>query len=295
MDIGIVTALIGGALALLSPCGALLLPAFFASTAGSGPRLWMHGGLFSVGLLVVLVPLGLGAGALGTLFASHREVIIIGASVLMIVLGLVQLLGFGFDPSRFVPGADQLQKQANKRSGWIKTLLLGAVSGVAGLCAGPILGAVLTLAAAKNDIWAAGTLLGIYGLGMVVPLMILASVWGRLSPRGKSRLRGKTFTVFGREFHTTSVITGAIIILVGILFWTTNGLINMPELLPAGASAWLQNSTAVLSNPLVDAALLLVVVAIILGFWIRARYRKANSETQSAQDTDTATESVQTK
>ena len=295
MDIGIVTALIGGALALLSPCGALLLPAFFASTAGSGPRLWMHGGLFSVGLLVVLVPLGLGAGALGTLFASHREVIIIGASVLMIVLGLVQLLGFGFDPSRFVPGADQLQKQANKRSGWIKTLLLGAVSGVAGLCAGPILGAVLTLAAAKNDIWAAGTLLGIYGLGMVIPLMILASVWGRLSPRGKSRLRGKTFTVFGREFHTTSVITGAIIILVGILFWTTNGLINMPELLPAGASAWLQNSTAVLSNPLVDAALLLVVVAIILGFWIRARYRKANSETQSAQDTDTATESVQTK
>src|SRR5699024_9773678 len=144
--------------------------------------------------------------------------------------------------------------------------------------------AVLTLAAAKNDIWAAGTLLGIYGLGMVIPLMILASVWGRLSPRGKSRLRGKTFTVFGREFHTTSVITGAIIILVGILFWTTNGLINMPELLPAGASAWLQNSTAVLSNPLVDAALLLVVVAIILGFWIRARYRKANSETQSAQD-----------
>lgn len=295
MDIGIVTALIGGALALLSPCGALLLPAFFASTAGSGPRLWMHGGLFSVGLLVVLVPLGLGAGALGTLFASHREVIIIGASVLMIVLGLVQLLGFGFDPSRFVPGADQLQKQANKRSGWIKTLLLGAVSGVAGLCAGPILGAVLTLAAAKNDIWAAGTLLGIYGLGMVIPLMILASVWGRLSPRGKSRLRGKTFTVFGREFHTTSVITGAIIILVGILFWTTNGLINMPELLPAGASAWLQNSTAVLSNPLVDAALLLVVVAIILGFWIRARYRKANSEAQSAQDADTATESVQTK
>ncbi|GAA2026182.1 cytochrome c biogenesis CcdA family protein [Yaniella flava] len=292
MDIGIVTALIGGALALLSPCGALLLPAFFASTAGSGPRLWMHGALFSVGLLVVLVPLGLGAGALGTLFASHREVIIIGASVLMILLGLVQLLGFGFDPSRFVPGAEQLQKQANKRSGWIKTLLLGAVSGVAGLCAGPILGAVLTLAAAKNDIWAAGTLLGIYGLGMVVPLMILASVWGRLSPRGKSRLRGKTFTVFGREFHATSVITGAIIILVGILFWTTNGLINMPELLPAGASAWLQNSTAVLSNPLVDAALLLVVVAIILGFWIRARYRKANSETQSAQDTDTATESV---
>ncbi|HJF13765.1 MAG TPA: cytochrome c biogenesis CcdA family protein [Enteractinococcus helveticum] len=276
MDIGILTALIGGTLALLSPCGALLLPAFFASTAGSGPRLWAHGGIFSVGLLVVLVPLGLGMGVLGTLFASHREIIIIAASILMIVLGIIQLLGIGFDPSRFIPGAEQLQKQANQRTGWVKTLLLGAVSGVAGLCAGPILGAVLTLAATQNDVWTAGGLLAVYGLGMVVPLLLLASVWGKLSSRWKTRLRGRIFTVFGREFHSTSVITGIIIIAVGVLFWTTNGLVTMPELLPTKTSAWLQESSAILSNPLVDVILLIVVVGIILGVWIRARYRKAN-------------------
>src|SRR5699024_10912958 len=132
----------------------------------------------------------------------------------------------------------QLQKQANQRTGWVKTLLLGAVSGVAGLCAGPILGAVLTLAAAKNDVWSAGILLGVYGLGMVVPLMLLASDWERMSPRWKSRLRGKSFTVFGREFHTISVCTVLVIIAVGILFWTTNGLVQMPKLLPTSASAW---------------------------------------------------------
>lgn len=284
MDIGFLTALIGGALALLSPCGALLLPAFFASTAGSGPRLWAHAAVFSVGLLVVLVPLGLGAGVLGTLFAAHREAIVIGASVLMILLGLIQMLGFGFDPSRFVPGAQQLQKQANQRTGWFKTLLLGAVSGVAGLCAGPILGAVLTLAAAKNDVWAAGALLAVYGLGMVVPLLIIASVWKKLSPAGKARLRGKTFTIFGRELHTTSFITGLIIIAVGILFWMTNGLVTMPELLPAGASAWLQGNLSVLSNPLADAILLAIVVGIILAIWIRARYRKANALAEQAAE-----------
>lgn len=284
MDIGILTALIGGALALLSPCGALLLPAFFASTAGSGPRLWLHGAVFSLGLLLVLVPLGLGAGVLGTLFAAHREAIIIGASILMIVLGLIQMLGFGFDPSRFVPGAQQLQKQANQRTGWVKTFLLGAVSGVAGLCAGPILGAVLTLAAAKNDVWAAGILLGVYGLGMVVPLLIIASVWNKLSPAGKSRLRGKTFTIFGRELHTTSFITGVIIVVVGVLFWVTNGLVTMPELLPAGASAWLQENTTFLSNPVVDILLLATVIGIILGVWIRARYRKANAEAANVHE-----------
>jgi flagellar biosynthesis/type III secretory pathway M-ring protein FliF/YscJ len=57
----------------------------------------------------------------------------------------------------------------------------------------------------------------------------------------------------------------------------------MPELLPAGASAWLQESTAVLSNPLVDAILLAIVVGIILAFWIRARYRKANMLAEQAQ------------
>lgn len=284
MDIGILTALIGGALALLSPCGALLLPAFFASTAGSGPRLWLHGAVFSLGLLLVLVPLGLGAGVLGTLFAAHREAIIIGASILMILLGLIQMLGFGFDPSRFVPGAQQLQKQANQRTGWVKTFLLGAVSGVAGLCAGPILGAVLTLAAAKNDVWAAGVLLGVYGLGMVVPLLMIASVWNKLSPAGKSRLRGKTFTIFGRELHTTSFITGVIIVAVGVLFWVTNGLVTMPELLPAGVSAWLQENTAFLSNPVVDILLLATVIGIILAVWIRARYRKANAEAANVHE-----------
>src|SRR5690625_4018795 len=121
MDVGSLTALIGGTLALLSPCGALSLLSLFAVTAGSGARLWAHGAWFSVGLLVVLVPLGLRAGVLGPLFASLRDDIIIGASILMVALGIIQLLGFGFDPSRFDPGAQQLQKQANQRTGWLKT------------------------------------------------------------------------------------------------------------------------------------------------------------------------------
>src|SRR5699024_4766630 len=77
MDIGLIAAFIGGILALLSPCGALLLPAFFASSVGGGLRLAAHGLIFFTGLLVVLVPLGLGAGAVGTLFVSYRGLIVL--------------------------------------------------------------------------------------------------------------------------------------------------------------------------------------------------------------------------
>lgn len=273
MEIGLLTAFIGGVLALLSPCGALLLPAFFASTVGAGPRLWLHGAIFYAGLLVVLVPLGVGAGAIGSVFASHRGVVIAGASALLIALGLAQVLGLGFDASRILPGADALQDQAATRSGLLKTMLLGAASGVAGFCAGPILGAVLTLAAAQGDVITAGTLLAIYGAGMVVPLLLLAALWGRIGARAHALLRGRPFTVLGRTLHSTSVITGLTIIAVGILFWTTNGLIAGPELLPTSSQAWIQGRSAVLANPLVDLVAILAIAAIGFLVWRRTRRR----------------------
>lgn len=273
MDIGLLSAFIGGALALLSPCGALLLPAFFASTVGSGPRLWLHGAVFFVGLLLVLVPLGVGAGAIGSVFVTHRGIIIIAASVVMISLGTAQALGFGFDTTRLLPGSDVLHTQMVARAGLVKTMLLGAASGVAGFCAGPILGAVLTLAAAQGDVFTAATLLAVYGAGMVVPLIALASTWGRLGVRARSVLRGRSFTVLGRDLHSTSVITGLLIIAVGILFWTTNGLIGVPELIPTDVQAGLQSAVAAVANPVVDAVVLVVLAGAGLLIWGRLRKR----------------------
>lgn len=272
MDVGLVTAFLGGALALLSPCAALLMPAFFASTAGSGPRLLAHGAVFFTGLLLVLVPLGVGAGALGALFATHRQEIVLAASVLLVVLGIAQLLGFGFDPARLLPGAGELRSRAAGATGILKTLLLGAASGVAGFCAGPILGAVLTLAAARGDAVSAGALLAVYGAGMVVPLLLIAAGWRRLGAR-RRLLRGRAFTVLGRELHTTSMLTGALILGAGVLFWTTNGLVDAPALLPVAAQAWLQQRTALLAHPLVDILAVLAIAAAAITLWSRRRSR----------------------
>ncbi|MDF1487606.1 cytochrome c biogenesis CcdA family protein [Tessaracoccus caeni] len=278
MDIGLVTAFFGGALAILSPCGALLLPAFFASTVGSGPRLLLHGGIFYAGLLLVLVPLGVGAGAIGALFITHRTAIIGGASLLLVALGVMQIFGFGFDAARLLPGGRALQDQADSRVGLLKTFLLGATSGVAGFCAGPILGAVLTMAAAQGSVVAAGVLLGIYGAGMVVPLLVIAALWGRIGERARRALRGRTFTVAGRDFHTTSVITGVLIAAVGVLFWATNGLVTVPALLPTSVSAWLQGRSSVLANGWVDIAAIVLVAGVVLVLWWRAQGRRVCEE-----------------
>lgn len=271
MEIGFVAAFVGGVLALLSPCAALLMPAFFASTVGTGSRLALHGAIFYGGLLVVLVPLGVGAGALGALFVSHRQVVVLVSSVVLVVLGIAQTLGFGFDPARLLPAGADLHARAASKSGIAKTAILGAASGIAGFCAGPILGAVLTLAATRGNAVAAGALLAVYGAGMVVPLLLIAALWQKLGARGRRVLRGRTFNFLGRQWHTTSVITGLLVTGVGILFWVTNGLVGAPELVPVEAQAWLQANASMLANPLVDIILILIVAALILTLWSRRR------------------------
>lgn len=274
MEVGVLTAFLGGALALLSPCGAFLLPGFFAATVTRRSRLLVHAAAFYLGLLVTLVPLGVGAGALGAVFMTHRDTLVTVTSVVLIVLGVMHVLGLGFDLSRALPGLDRAQEASSRGSGLPRSTLLGAVGGVAGFCAGPILGAVLTLAMGQGSIPLAAILLAVYGAGMVVPLVVLAAAWDRLSPRARSAMRGREFTVLGRRLHSTTVVTGLIIIALGVLFWATNGLVTLPSLLPTSILARWQASSTVLTGTGAQVAVVIVLGLLALGLWWRRDRRR---------------------
>ncbi len=277
MSVSLLAAFLGGTLALLSPCAALLMPAFFASTVGTGRALLVHSAVFFLGLITILAPLGLGAGAVGALFATHRQAIVLVASVTLIALGALQVLGVGFDAGRLIPGSD-LHTRAASASGFAKTFLLGMASGVGGFCAGPILGAVLTLAATQDAALGAVTLMIVYGLGMVAPLVLIAAAWQRLGTRGQRVLRGRTYTIMGRTFHSTSALTGALIMGVGILFWTTNGLAGAPELVPLQMQSWLQAKALALSGRGADVALIILVAVFVLVLWALWHRRRQNQQ-----------------
>lgn len=272
MDVGLLAAFVGGTLALISPCSALVLPAFFASTAGTGRGVAIHGAVFFAGLVAVLVPLGMGAGAVGGVFTSHRSGIIAAAAVVMVLMGVAQMFGFGFDPARALPDRADPRVRAAEATGWVRTGLLGAASGVAGFCAGPILGSILTMAAARGDSLSAGVLLACYGAGMVVPLVVVAAWWQR-SDRPRRGLRGREFEVLGRRFHSTSVFTGAVIVVVGWAFWATNGFLSAPEFVSLDTQAWLQARVGALADPVVDVAVVVGGAAVVLGVWWWRRSR----------------------
>ncbi|MEE6281295.1 cytochrome c biogenesis CcdA family protein [Georgenia sunbinii] len=285
MEISLLAAFLGGVLALLSPCGALLLPAFFAATAGTRGRLFAHGGLFFLGLLVTLVPLGLGASFLGSLLTTQRDLLITVAGWLIIGFGALQVVGLGFDLSRALPGARKVQSSAPRQGAVVRSLLLGTVSGVAGFCSGPILGAVLTMAATEPSPVLAGVMLAVYGAGMVVPLVLLASVWTTLGRSGRSRLRGRGVTLGPFQLHTTSVITGLLLIAVGVLFLLTNGLATLPQLIPAGVLTGMQSALltagAAVSEPLLIIGLALLALVI---WWVWQRRRDDGAQSPATDD-----------
>lgn len=212
-EVGLVAALVAGVLALLSPCSALLVPSFFAYAAWSPRALLARTAVFWLGLITVLVPLGMGAAAASRLFYGHRELLITIVGWALIGLGALLILGRGF----VLPGANALAGQAQSRSregaGWIGTYLLGASGGIAGFCSGPILGAILTVAATSGSAAYGALLLATYALGMAVPLFVLALAWDRL--RIGERLRP--------HLTLTSLIAGGALIVAGAVFLVFDG------------------------------------------------------------------------
>ena len=110
------------------PAGRAQFPASSPSRAGD---LLPHAIVFYLGLVVMLVPLGIGAGALGALVIEHRSVLIGLTSLVLIVLGALHALGLGLDLGRLLPGFDRLQQSSARGSGMARTFLLGAVGGIA--------------------------------------------------------------------------------------------------------------------------------------------------------------------
>ena len=214
-------AFVGGVLSLLSPCSALLLPAFFAYAFPSRGALLLRTGVFYLGLLTLFVPLGLGVGALGSLFLERRAELSLVAGLLLIAIGTYQLVIGGFE----VPGAARIQggRFGASAESLTATYVLGVVYGVGGFCSGPLLGGVLTIAGTSGGALAGAGLLAIFAAGMALPLFVLALAWDRLGVAGRGRLRGREIQIGPFRRHVTIVISSLLFIVLGAAFVAFQG------------------------------------------------------------------------
>ncbi|GHE70168.1 cytochrome c biogenesis protein CcdA [Streptomyces vinaceus] len=255
-DIGYLAALLGGLLALLSPCSALLLPAFFAYSIDSASRLLARTGIFYAGLASTLVPLGAAGSYAGRFFHSNRDGLVLAGGWLIIALGLAQILGLGFASKRISELSGRIRPTTA-----LSVYALGAVYGLAGFCAGPILGSVLTVAAVSGSPVYGGLLLAVYALGMAVPLFLLALVWERFDLGRRRWLRGRAVRVGRFELHTTSLLSGLFFIALGALFLAYDGASALPGLLDVDDSYAAEQWVRSFADAVPDWALLGLVAA----------------------------------
>ncbi|MEV0600890.1 cytochrome c biogenesis CcdA family protein [Streptomyces sp. NPDC050315] len=261
-DIGYLAAFLGGVLALVSPCSALLLPAFFAYSLGTPGRLLARTGVFYLGLAVTLVPLGAASTAASRLFNGHRDVLIAVGGWVVIAMGVLQILGLGFASRRAQSAAARITPRSA-----VSTFLLGCVYGLAGFCAGPILGAVLTVTAVSGSPVYGASMLAVYALGMALPLFVLALLWDRFQLGRRGWLRGREFAVGRLRLHTTSLISGLFFIGIGILFLAFNGTSALPGILDTESEfrleEWVSGIGAAVPDSVLIAGAALVAAAVL--------------------------------
>src|SRR5215218_373642 len=231
VEVSYLAAFFGGVLSLLSPCSALLLPAFFAYAFQSRKALIGKTAVFYVGLCVTLVPLGMGISAVSKLVYGQRSTLITAAGSVIILLGVMQILGRGFE----LGPLSRLNGKVRGESAW-STFALGAVYGFAGFCSGPILGAVLTVAASSGLVLRGAGLLATYAAGMAAPLFLMALLWARLDLGHRRWLRGREISLGSLRLHTTNLLSGLMFVAVGVLFIVFEGTSGLEGLYASGGA-----------------------------------------------------------
>ena len=220
-DISFLSALLAGALSFLSPCVLPLVPPYLCYMAGISIDQFKGGDqekragqwavllpafFFTLGFATVFVALGAGASTIGQLLRQYMDLLSKIGGLVIIIMGL-HFLGVFKIPL--------LMREARFQGGGKPASVTGAyIMGLAFAfgwtpCIGPVLGAILAVAATKDTVSNGAVLLAIYSLGLAVPFWIAAYFSGAFM---------RFLTRFRRHLGTVEKIMGLLLIATGLAF-----------------------------------------------------------------------------
>jgi cytochrome c-type biogenesis protein len=225
MDVTYFGALFAGFLSFLSPCVLPLVPPYLCFLGGTTfdqlagedetpPHVYttvvLSSVAFVLGFTTVFVILGATATVLGKLMLENLPILAKVAGVIIIIAGL-HFLGVIHIPI--------LHREARYHADTRPAGLVGAyIIGLAFAfgwtpCIGPVLGAILAVAAGEDSVRQGVSLLFVYSLGLGIPF-ILAAVAVRPFMNAMGRFKG--------HMGTIEKVLGALLVLTGILFLTNS-------------------------------------------------------------------------
>jgi cytochrome c-type biogenesis protein len=214
--LGLFVAFTAGLLSFLSPCVLPLVPSYIGFLTGmslpemSGRRrvAVVHALLFVLGFSLVFVLLGASATALGRALNYYQVWLQRIGGALIIAFGLVCL---GVIKAGFLRQERRVQVE-QKPVGYLGSAVVGMAFGAGWTpCIGPVLGAILGLAATAQDLSRGMLLLAAYSAGLAVPFLVAAVALDSFLG---------WFQGFRRYLPWVMRVSGILLIFVGVLLVT---------------------------------------------------------------------------
>jgi len=218
-DVTVLAALLAGALSFLSPCVLPLVPPYLVYLTGTSlerladqetkPAARRHtvlaALLFVLGFSTVFVALGAGASAIGAILRAYSYVLAKVAGIAIVIMGLHFL---GVTPIAWL--AREKRMEIGKPIGLWGAYAMGLAFAFGWTpCIGPILAAILAVAASAATVTKGAGLLAVYSLGLGIPFLLAA-------------VAVEPFAVFLTRFraHLGSVekVVGGLLVLTGLAF-----------------------------------------------------------------------------
>ena len=209
-------ALAAGLLSFLSPCILPLVPVYIANIAGSSVLtasppsrryILLHTLCFIAGFSLVFITVGASVASLGAMVPLGLLNNIAG--VLLILFGLFLIA------ANKVPWLNYEKHLLPKRArgtGYLRSLSIGAIFSLAqGPCAWPVVAGISALAASSQNAWQGVYLLLGYSLGLGLPFIAVGLALGAVS---------RYLRWFNRHAYITLIVSGALLIIIGILVLT---------------------------------------------------------------------------
>jgi cytochrome c-type biogenesis protein len=220
-DVTIAAALFAGLLSFLSPCVLPLVPPYLVYLAGASlerladaeakPRVRREtitaALLFVAGFSTVFIALGASASVIGALVRRYSADLAIVAGIFIIVMGL-HFLGL----TRLNVLMREKRWEMPKPVGLWGAYVMGLAFAFGWTpCIGPILAAILAVAASKETVAKGAGLLAVYSAGLGIPFMVAALA---VEPFAAFLTR------FKRHLGHVERAMGALMVLTGIAFLT---------------------------------------------------------------------------
>lgn len=223
MDVSYAAAFFAGILSFLSPCVLPLVPPYLCFLAGTSLDELIETGddtsriaqdvfvgsfLFVLGFSTVFVALGATASAIGQWLAGNLPLLAKIAGVVIIIMGL-HFLGV-FKIALF--HREARYHHDAKPAGLLGSYVIGVAFAFGWTpCIGPVLAAILAIAATSESIGYGASMLAVYSLGLGVPFLIAS-------------LAVRPFLTFMKRFRrhlgTVEKVMGASLVATGVLFMT---------------------------------------------------------------------------